>query len=85
MKPSPPETIPQRRMVGPGGARTWQLPWFSSTGEGRGGQLASLEHLLGTFASRVLTMPLYGRCDSTHFTDEDMEAQGRGRATCPSP
>lgn len=62
IKPSR-ETIPQRRMAGPGGAHTWQLPWFSSTGEGRGGQQASLEHLLGTFTSRILTTPLYDRCE----------------------
>lgn len=34
--------------------------------------------------SRVLTTPLYDRCEFTHFTDEDMEAQGRGKAT-PKP
>lgn len=64
-----------------------ELAFFSSTKEGKGEEDISWApprhfHIQST-SFRPHHNPV--RCDFTCFVDEEIEAQGRGKAPCPSP
>lgn len=80
------ETILQRRKA-QAAACDSELTFFSSTKEGRREENISWAPPRHFHIQRTSFKPHHNpvRCDFTYSADEETEAQGRGKATCPRP